>query len=87
MKDDDYPQRFRSIRAAVSAADYSELTLGHNTGSVTARYSHHVDHALAAAADRVSAVIAARMAGREAECADGVEENDNVLPLRAPQNA
>lgn len=45
---------------------YSELTiaglLGHAQGSVTSRYAHHVDHALAFAADRVSATIAERMA-------------------------
>ncbi|MEE9547391.1 MAG: tyrosine-type recombinase/integrase, partial [Hyphomicrobium sp.] len=37
---------------------YSELTiaglLGHSAGSVTARYAHHVDQALSAAADKVS---------------------------------
>ncbi len=44
---------------------YSELTiaglLGHSAGSVTARYAHHVDEALAAAADKVSALIAERL--------------------------
>ncbi len=44
---------------------YSELTiaglLGHAQGSVTSRYAHHVDHALASAADRVSATIGQRM--------------------------
>jgi integrase len=44
---------------------YSELTiaglLGHRAGSVTARYAHHVDNALATAADRVAATIAARL--------------------------
>ena len=44
---------------------YSELTiaglLGHAQGTVTSRYAHHVDHALASAADRVSATIAERM--------------------------
>lgn len=50
--------------------EYSELTiaglLGHHSHSVTARYSHHVDRALIAAADRISAVIARRLRG-EAE--------------------
>jgi integrase len=44
---------------------YSELTiaglLGHRAGSVTARYVHHIDSALATAADRVSDTIAARL--------------------------
>lgn len=51
--------------------EYSEMTiaglLGHRRHSVTARYAHHVDRALVAAADRVSRVIAARMEGREEE--------------------
>jgi integrase len=44
---------------------YSELTiaglLGHSAGSVTARYAHHVDQALSAAADKVSTLIAERL--------------------------
>ncbi len=56
--------------------EYSELTiaglLGHSAGSVTARYAHHVDHALAAAADRVSATIAARLQGRESAGGDAI---------------
>lgn len=44
---------------------FSELTiaglLGHAAGSITARYAHHVDHALAAAADQVSNVIQQRL--------------------------
>lgn len=56
--------------------EYSEFTiaglLGHRRHSVTALYAHHVDRALVAAADRVSALIAARMEGREAEDADVV---------------
>lgn len=56
--------------------EYSELTiaglLGHQVHSVTGRYAHHVDRALIAAADRVSALIAARMEGREAEGAEVV---------------
>lgn len=48
---------------------YSELTiaglLGHSLGSVTSRYTHHVDRALVSAADRVSAVITGRMNGEK----------------------
>ncbi len=48
---------------------YSEMTiaglLGHKGHSVTGRYAHHVDRALIAAADRVSAVIADRLAGKD----------------------
>ena len=54
--------------------EYSELTiaglLGHRSHSVTSRYAHHVDRALIAAADRISGVIALRMAGRKAEGAE-----------------
>jgi integrase len=50
---------------------YSELTiaglLGHRVGTVTARYTHHVDRALVTVANRVSATIAARMAGKEVD--------------------
>jgi integrase len=60
-----------SFATTAHELDYSELTiaglLGHNAGSVTARYAHHVDHALAAAADRVSATIASRMNGQESD--------------------
>jgi len=49
--------------------EYSELTvaglLGHRVHTVTARYAHHVDRALIAAADRVSYLIASRMSGEE----------------------
>jgi len=48
--------------------EYSEMTiaglLGHRSHSVTSRYAHHVDRALIAAADRISAVIARRLAGK-----------------------
>lgn len=51
--------------------EYSEMTigglLGHRLSSVTARYSHHVDRALVAAADRISAVIAGRLEGKNVE--------------------
>ena len=41
--------------------------------SVTSRYTHNVDRALVAAADRISAMIAGRLEGREAEGAEVVE--------------
>lgn len=48
---------------------YSEMTiaglLGHQVHSVTGRYAHHVDRALIAAANRISAAIAARLEGRD----------------------
>lgn len=48
---------------------YSELTIagliGHSIGSVTGRYTHHVDRSLVAAADKVSATISERMFGKE----------------------
>lgn len=44
---------------------YSELTiaglLGHRLHSMTSRYAHHVDHALADAADKVSLTISRRL--------------------------
>jgi integrase len=60
------PHVFRHSYATVAhELNYSELTisglLGHRAGSVTARYAHHVDSALADAADRVSALISERM--------------------------
>ena len=61
--------------------EYSELTiaglLGHRRHSVTSRYAHHVDRALGTAADRVSALIAARMEGRETEGAEVVNLRHN----------
>lgn len=58
---------------------YSELMiaglLGHSIGSVTGRYTHHVDHALVTAADRVSSVIDARMKGNKAEGAEVININ------------
>jgi integrase len=60
-----------SFASTALELEYSELTiaglLGHRSHSVTSRYSHHVDRALISAADRVSAIIAGRMAGRESE--------------------
>lgn len=59
--------------------EYSELTiaglLGHRSHSVTSRYSHHVDQALITAADRISAIIERRMAGKQ-------DTGDNVVPLK-----
>nr|WP_036288906.1 site-specific integrase [Methylocystis sp. ATCC 49242] len=58
---------------ASTAADlgFAESTiaamLGHAAGSVTARYVHHLDAVLIAAADRVAARISAMLDGREAE--------------------
>ena len=66
-----------SFASVALELEYSEMTvaglLGHRLHSTTTRYTHHVDRALVAAADRVSAVIAARMEGREAVGADVVE--------------
>jgi integrase len=68
----------RHTFAAVAAGlGFSELTiaglLGHSVPGVTARYAHVPDSALAAAADRVSARMAAALDGRaQAE----------ILPLR-----
>ena len=73
-----------SFASVALELEYSEMTiaslLGHRQHSVTARYAHHVDRALVAAADRVSAMIASRMAGRETDSAD-------VVLLRATQDA
>lgn len=57
---------FRHSYATVAhELNYSELTiaglLGHRLGSVTARYTHHVDNALADAATKVSAEIYSRL--------------------------
>ncbi len=58
--------------------EYSEMTiggiLGHRSHSVTARYAHHVDRSLVAAAERISAMINARMSG-------GYIEKPNVVQL------
>jgi integrase len=54
-----------SFAAAAAGLGFSELTiaglLGHRTPGVTARYAHVPDSALVAAADRVSAEIAAAL--------------------------
>jgi len=69
----------RHTFAAVAAEmGFSELTiaglLGHSVPGVTARYAHVPDSALAAAADRVSARIAAALDGKRIEA--------DVVPLR-----
>lgn len=71
------PHTLRHTFASVAAEiGFSELTiaglLGHAARGITQRYSHVPDSALLAAADRVSARIAAALDGREAK----------VLPMR-----
>ena len=65
-----------SFATTANELEYSEITiaglLGHGRHSTTARYTHLIDHALVTAANRVSALIAARMEGREVEGADVV---------------
>ena len=61
-----------SFAATAAELGFSELTiaglLGHTVPGVTARYAHVPDSALVAAADRVSARIAAALEGkREAQ--------------------
>ena len=60
------PHTLRHSYATVAhELGYSELTiaglLGHSAASVTSRYAHHVDHVLADAADKVSALIDERL--------------------------
>lgn len=66
-----------SFATVANGMNYSELTiaglLGHRSGTVTSRYAHNVDTALAAAADRVSAEIA-RLMGMALE-------DDNLIPF------
>ena len=56
-----------SFASVANELGYTEMTvaglLGHRMRSVTSRYTHNVDRALVAASDRISALIAARMAG------------------------
>ncbi len=67
-----------SFASVALELEYSEMTiaglLGHRLHTVTSRYAHHVDRALVAAADRISAVIASRMAGE-------IETGGQVVPL------
>jgi integrase len=72
------PHGLRHAFASVAAdLGYTEPTiaamLGHATRGTTGRYIHHLDTALIAAADKVTAVIAAMMNGASAE----------VVPLRS----
>ena len=63
-----------SFAATAAALGFSELTiaglLGHSVPGVTARYAHIADTALVSAADRVSAAIAAMLAGESAAVVD-----------------
>ena len=58
-----------SFATTANELEYSEITiaglLGHGRHSTTARYTHLIDHALVAAADRVSALILGRMSDVE----------------------
>ena len=67
-----------SFATTANELEYSEITiaglLGHGRHSTTARYTHLIDKALVAAADRVSELIAARMDGRAVQGAE-------VIPL------
>lgn len=58
--------------------EYSEMTiggiLGHRSHSVTARYAHHVDRSLVAAAERISLTIAQRLDGKNSG-------TDNIIRL------
>jgi integrase len=72
------PHGLRHAYASVASdMGYTEPTiaamLGHSTQSTTGRYIHHLDAALVAAADRVSARIAAALDGRV---------NADLVPLR-----
>jgi integrase len=68
-----------TFAATAAELGFSELTiagmLGHSMPGVTARYAHVPDSALLAAADRVSARIAAALGGRATA---------EVVPLRHP---
>jgi integrase len=70
-----------SFAATAAEMGFSELTiaglLGHTVPGVTARYAHVPDRALLAAADQVSARIAAALAGAA----------DNVIALPEPRTA
>jgi integrase len=67
---------FASVAADLGLTEITiSAMLGHSAATVTGRYIHHVDTALVAAADRVSARIAAAMSGEDAGA--------QVIPLRA----
>lgn len=79
------PHGLRHAFASIAAdLGYTEPTiaamLGHASGSITSRYIHHLDAALAAAADRVAGHIASAMAGT-------IESAEVVpLPIAAAQH-
>ena len=55
---------FASVAADLGMSESTiAALLGHRTGSVTARYTHHADAVLIAAADRVASAIARKLAG------------------------
>jgi integrase len=68
-----------SFASTALSLGYSELTiaglLGHRIHSVTARYAHHVDRSLIAAADIVADRIAAAL--------DGCEASEKAVQIRA----
>jgi integrase len=68
-----------SFATTANELEYSEITiaglLGHGRHSTTARYTHLIDSALVTAANIISALIDARMEGREAGEA-------KIVPLR-----
>ena len=72
-----------SFAATAAEMSFSELTiaslLGHTVPGVTARYAHVPDSALVAAADRVSARIAAAL--------DGETGKGEVIPLKPARKA
>jgi integrase len=77
LPNDVTPHVLRHSFASIAAdLGLSELAiaglLGHAKGSVTSRYAHHADAVLIAAADRVAAVIASKLAG---------EATAEVVPL------
>lgn len=69
-----------SFAATAAEMGFSELTiaglLGHTLSGITARYAHVPDGALVVAANRVSARLAATLAGKD---------TSNVVPLEAGQ--
>ena len=69
-----------SFASVADELGYTEATvaalLGQRSGSVTRRYIHHLDRALIAAADQVSANISAAMTGSQTT-------DENVIRLRA----
>jgi integrase len=73
------PHGLRHAYASVAAdLGMTEITIaaliGHSAATVTGRYIHHVDSTLVAAADRVSARIAAALEGRQGSGGGGVSE-------------